>query len=214
MRYNPKLHIMKKVFLLVAVFLVGITTQAETNTNTENVTINPGNTNRYTNAQEITFVENGVLYAVSTDGSFSFKFLHSSQNGYRRGGQQQVYYNNNRRGSQVVYNQGRRAKIARDRRGTIISIGSSQITYQRNGKVIQIGKVPLRYRKGLMVRAGNMDITYNRRGKIKDTHGFINRENRNQWHDDWYSYNDGRRDKNDNEWNDLERQHDRKRKSK
>ena len=66
---------MKKVFLLVAVFLIGITTQAETKTNAENVTINPGKKHRYTNAQEITFVENAVLYAVKTDGSFSFEFL-------------------------------------------------------------------------------------------------------------------------------------------
>ena len=207
---------MKKVFLLVAVFLMGITTQAETNTNAENVKLIPGTNNRYTSAQEITFVENGVLYAVTTDGSFSFEFLHPQQNDYRRGGQQQVYYYNGKKYKKAKkYNkhQGRRARIARDHYGNIIAIGRTQITYQRNGKVRTIGCVPLKYQRGLLVQAGNMAITYNRRGNIRDTYGFINRENRNGWNDDGYTYYDGRRD-NHNDWSDLERQHDRKRKSK
>ncbi len=200
---------MKKVFLLVAVFLIGITTQAETNTQAENVTSIPGKKHRYTNTQEITFVENGVLYAVTTDGSFSFEFLQPAQNSYRRGGDRQVHYSKGRRQNRVNYNQGRRARIARDHYGNIIAIGHTQITYQRNGKVRTIGCVPLKYHRGLLVQAGNMAITYNRRGNIRDTHGFINRENRNGWNDDRYTYNDGRRD-NNNDWSDLERQHDRK----
>jgi hypothetical protein len=204
---------MKKVFLLVALFLSGIATQAETNTNAENVTIYPGKKHRYTNAQEITFVENGVLYAVTTDGSFSYEFLHLSQKDYRRGGQKKVYYNK-RRGNHANHNNGRRTRITRDHYGNIISIGHSQITYQRNGKVKRIGKVPFQYYRGALVQVGNMEITYNRRGNIRDTYGYINRENRKQWHDDWYTYSDGRRDRNDTDWNDLERQHNRKRKSK
>lgn len=205
---------MKKVFLLVAVFLVGITTQAETNTQAENVNFNPGNNYRYTNTQEITFVEDGVLYAVSTEGSFSFEFLRPSQNNYRRGKNRRVYYNNGRRSNDIFDNRGRRARIIRDRYGAIIAIGHTQITYQRNGKVSTIGCVPLKYHRGLLVRAGAMEITYNRHGKIRNTYGFINRQNRNQWHNARYSYNDGRQDRNDNDWDDLERQHNRNRGSK
>lgn len=212
MRYNPKLHIMKKVFLLVAVFLVGITTQAETNTNTENVTINPGQNNRYTNAQEITFVENGVLYTVTTDGSFSFEFLLQHQNSYRHSTQRQVYYNS-RRSNQVIYNQGSQARVTRDHYGNIITIGRTQITYTRQGKVRAIGCVPLKYQRGFLVQAGNMAITYNDRGNIRDTQGFINLANRNGWNDNRYAYNNDRRDYT-NDWSDLERQHDRNRRSK
>lgn len=202
---------MKKVFLLVAVFLVGITTQAETNTKAENVTFNPGSTYRYTNAQEITFVENGVLYAVTTDGAFSFQFLHPSQNNYRRGGTQQLYYNNNRRNRRIDRHNDRRARVARDCYGNIIAIGQTQITYKRNGKVRNIGRVPLRYHRGLLISVGNMEITYNRRGLIRDTFGFINRQNRNQWQNDGYAFNGRREGQIGNDWSDLERQHTRNR---
>jgi len=202
---------MKKVFLLVAVFLVGITTQAETNTNAESVTYNPGHQYRYTNAQEITFVENGVLYAVTTDGAFSFQFLHPSQNNYRRGNNRQVYYNNGRRGTRIVNHNGRRARIARDCYGNIIAIGHTQITYKRNGKVRTIGRVPLRYHRGLLISVGNMEITYNRRGLIRDTFGFINRQNRNLWQNDGFAFNSRRDIPRGNDWSDLERQHTRNR---
>ena len=203
---------MKQVFLLVALYLSGITTQANTNTQAENETNFLGNTNRYTNAQEITFVENGVLYEVTTNGSFSFEFLQPYQNTYRLSNQRQVYYNNKRSGG-IIDNQGRPAKITRDRRGTIIAIGRTPITYQRNGKVNGIGSVPLNYNRGLLVRAGNMAITYNRRGNIRDTHGFINRANRNVLHNNRYTYNECHRD-NQIDWSDLERQHNRNRGSK
>ncbi|MFT5078949.1 MAG: hypothetical protein ACI825_001284 [Planctomycetota bacterium] len=205
---------MKKVFLLVALFLSGIAMQAETNTHPENVTINPGKKHRYTNVQEITFIENGVLYAVTTGGSFSYEFLHPSQKDYRRGGQKQVFYKDKRRSNHTNHNNGRRTRIKRDYNGNIISIGHSQITYQRNGKVKRIGKVPLQYYRSALIQVGNMEIIYNLRGNIRYTYGFINRKNRKQWHDDWYTYSDGRRDRNDTNWNNLERQHNRKRKSK
>lgn len=180
---------MKKVFLLVAVFLVGITTQAFTTTQ-ENVGTNPGKKHRYYNSQEIRFVENGVLYSVAINGTFNFKILKKGKHKKWR------TYNNAHLNNK--YRKGHRPRVITDRRGNIVQIGRTQITYQRNGKVRTIGNVPLHYYRGRLMSVGNMDIVYNRFGKIRSTYGTINRFNDQDWHDDWYSYNDY---DDDDDWN-------------
>jgi len=182
---------MRKVIVLVAVFLVGITTQTFS-TNQLSVDQNPGKKHRYDKSQYIDFVENGVRYMVYTDGTFDFTIINPAHL-YNRGRQNQnVIYYSSAPGSVYNYNKRRRFRsaIRTDRYGTIISIGSTLITYKRNGKVKSIGIVPLRYHRGTLVQVGNMEIFYNRNGRIRNTIGNINRFNRKTWHDDWYINND------------------------
>jgi len=192
---------MKKVTLLVVVFLVGMTAQAQKRYVDKNVYQNQGN-HRYYNSQVIRFVENGVLYKVATNGTFDFTILNRPYTSRPRGRRNHEVNYNGTPGH--IYNGGRRSGfIKTDRFGNIHSIGRTQITYKRNGKVRSIGRVPLYYKRGRLVQIGNMQIVYNRFGKIRDTHGIINRLNRKVWHDDWYYLNDRNEDWFDNDdWDD------------
>lgn len=172
---------MKKVFLLVAIFLVGSATQTIAQ-NHQNVVTNSGNKHRYYNSQEIRFVEDGVLYTVSTRGELNFTFLQAS-NPYRvdRRNHNVIYY-----GNDFNFRRNYRARVLKDRFGIIHRVGNTPIEYKRNGKVKRVGTIYFQYHRGLLVQVGNMQITYNRRGEIRDTQGYVNRLNRKLWHDDWY----------------------------
>ena len=166
---------MKNVFLLVAVFLMGIPTQAKTTKNEKNVSINTGTENRYNATEIISFIENGVLYKVTTTGQFDFEFLYRNNRPHRpvanhnyKGRRGNNHYNK-RRGDYS-----RNPRITKDHYGTIIGIGHTCITYQRNGKVRQIGDTPLKYNRGKLIQVGGLDIFYNNRGQIHDVVGYIN----------------------------------------
>ncbi len=191
--------------LLVVVFLTGMTTQAFS-TNQLNVDQNPGIKHRYDKTQSIRFVENGVLYEVYTNGTFDFTVINPAH-----------LYNRGRRNHQVLYrrsapgvvnyvegrrNHYRRQFIQTDRFGNIVQIGSTLITYKRNGRVKSIGIVPMRYHRGTLIQVGNMQIVYNRFGNIKRTIGYVNRFNRKVWHDDWYTIDDC--DYDDDYWDDYD----------
>ncbi|MFC7357013.1 hypothetical protein ACFQO1_04895 [Jejudonia soesokkakensis] len=189
---------MKKIILLVAVFLIGNATQTFAQRH-QNVIINQGTNDRYYNSNEtIRFVEDGVLYTVTTNGHFDFEVIHPSKPKYKKKKNrryQAVNYHASDFGA-VRYNQGGKhfPKIKKDRYGTIIRIGKTEIDYKRNGKVRTIGCVPFYYNRGRLVQAGNMKITYTRFGTIRATYGHINKFNREFWHDDWYVYNEYRND--------------------
>lgn len=182
---------MKKVFVLVVVFLVGITTQAFS-TNQLSVVKNPGIKHRYDKSQSIRFVENGVRYEIFTDGTFDFTVINPAH-----------LYNRGRRGhriTQVSYAPGavqyvrgkryRRSLILTDHYGNIIGIGSTPITYKRNGKVKSIGFVNMKYHRGYLVRVGGMELIYDRYGNIRRTIGHVKPYRPKVWHDDWYDNND------------------------
>lgn len=178
---------MKKVFLLVAVFLIGSTTQTFSQHN-QDVVVKPGKKHRYYNSQEIRFVENGVRYSVTTDGSFDYAPLRRKDNQhYGRRNHNVKHYPGTPGGVQYVYGSPNyRPRITTDRFGNIRSIGSTYITYKRNGKVKSIGDVKLQYYRGKLIQVGGMKLIYNRHGKIRDTFGSINHRNNIDWHDDWY----------------------------
>ena len=182
---------MKKVVLLVAVFLVGITTQAFS-TNQLNVEQDPGKKHRYYKSQSIDFVENGVRYTVFTNGTFDFTIINKAHL-YNRGRQNQNVVQYVSAPGAVRYTKVKRrpyrAIVRTNRYGNIVGIGSTLITYKRNGKVKDIGIVPLYYYRGQLTQIGNMAIVYNRHGYIKSTVGKVNRFNRKTWHDDWYINN-------------------------
>ena len=162
---------MKKLVLLVALFLVGTATQTLANQETE-YGIHPGKHYRYTNANTIRFIENGVLYNVRTDGTFTYQEVGRS---YRDGSRGRKNFQH--------------CAVTTDRYGRIRTIGTTFVTYKRNNKVRSIGEVPLYYHRGSLVQVGNMKLYYNRFGTIRKVKGHVNKQNKRFWHDDWYSYN-------------------------
>jgi hypothetical protein len=185
---------MKKIILLVAVFLVGNATQTFAQHH-QNVIINPGTNDRYcTSNNEIRFAEDGVLYTVTTAGQFDFQVLRNSKPKYKKGKDRRDhkvnYYTTGY--NSVRYNHGGKhgPKVKKDRYGNIYRIGKTEITYKHNGQVKNIGCVPLFYDRGRLTQVGNMEITYNRYGDIRDTFGNINSYNRELWHDDWFTINE------------------------
>ncbi|GAB5399292.1 MAG: hypothetical protein Aureis2KO_08770 [Aureisphaera sp.] len=192
---------MKKALLLVALFLGGMTTQLTAQHQGSHTTIKKGKKHRYHNSQSVSFVENGVLFTVYTDGTFDFEeaAICGTPYQYERRNRNVVYYQNSnfRRGRRGYNNN--RLRVKTDIYGNIIGVNNIRIGYKRNGKVKQIGSVPIYHQRGFMVQVGGMSIEYNRFGKIRRTYGTINRQNRNVWHDDWYTYNDY-----DDDWNDWD----------
>lgn len=173
---------MKKVILLAGLFLIGISAQAITN-HQENVASTQGKYKRYNNAQNISFVENGIMFTVSTNGQFNFNVLNQRQhrNYLNRNNNHNVTYQQARRSGRYISNN-QKEYVKHDFYGNITQINRTPINYKKNGKVRSIGNVKLKYYKGRLIKVGGLDITYNRFGDIRDTFGFINTYN-NLWHD-------------------------------
>ncbi|MCW9038034.1 hypothetical protein [Altibacter sp.] len=199
---------MRKAVFLVAVFLVGSTTQIFAQKN-HRYEVQKGKKHRYYNAQEIRFVENGVLFTIATDGTFYYDFTGEAPVSNRpRRGYQVVYYNG--APGAVHYRTGRyhyKNAITTDRFGRVRSIRDTYITYQRNGKVKSIGSIYLRYHRGRLVQVGEMTLVYDRFGRIRDIIGYVNRYNKKLWHEGWYNYNNHGYECDDEyeDWNDRER---------
>jgi len=175
---------MKKVALLAALFLGGMAAQATTNQQEnlgEIVQINS-----HIGIQFIEFAENGVLFKVAPNGSFTFEFLYPYTTFRNRRNNNVVYYENGRRGNSAHYNQNFR-QTRRDRYGNIVQVSNVLITYDKKGKLRSIGDVKFKYHKGRLIKAGGMEITYNRFGTVRDTYGFVH--DKKDWHDDWYINN-------------------------
>ncbi|MEM7187536.1 MAG: hypothetical protein AAF466_12845, partial [Bacteroidota bacterium] len=181
---------MRNALLLVALFLGGMTTQTMAQRH-GNVNKKPGKKHRYYNSQSVRFVENDVLFTVFTDGTFSFtdQFNGRPYRFQKRNHRSNYYGKNGRRGHRRGYGH-RPLRVKTDRYGSIVSVNGICISYKRNGKVRQIGSVPIYHQRGLMVQVGGMTLQYNRFGEIRNTFGQINRFNNSFWHDDWYVYND------------------------
>ena len=164
---------MKKLVVLVVLFLGGMTAQANEVTNLDHV-----NTTgiRYNTPQSISFTQRGVKFIVFPNGEFDFKFLNTQHNG-RRGYNAPGTTYNNRKTSYVSY----------DNYGNVTKVGRNYINYNRNCDVNQIGNITLRYRNGRLVRVGNLNIFYNRYGKIAYTEGHVIHNNHNSTND---YYND------------------------
>ena len=175
---------MKKVILMVALFLVGTATQTMAN-HQNNVDRNPVKRSGCNLAEKVQFVEQGVLYTVTPNGSFDYKFLRE-QKRYR---QRARYNTQGKRTKRYRKYRNYRPVVTTDRFGRIRSIGQTQITYKRNGKVRSIGSVPMQYHRGRLVQVGSMELIYNRFGTIRHTIGHVNKFNKRFWHDDWYVYN-------------------------
>ena len=176
---------MKKAILLVALFLVGTATQTLAN-HQNNVDRNLHKNYDCNHTNTIQFVEEGVLYTITAQGSFEYEILRN-RFAYRTYGKLGKFQ---KRKFKHLQRRNFRPFITKDRLGRIRSINNTFITYKRNGKVKTIGSIPIYYKRGRLVQVGNMELVYNRFGALRHTNGHVNRFNKKFWHDDWYVYND------------------------
>jgi hypothetical protein len=187
---------MRNAVLLVALFLGGMTTQMIAQKH-GNVNSKVGKKHRYDNSQSVEFVENDVLFTVFTDGTFSFTDQIVGQPyRYNKRNHKKNYYGKKNRSAGIHRRGNRPIRVRTDHYGTIIGVNDVCISYKRNGKVKQIGSVPVYHQRGQLVQVGGMTLQYDRFGGIRNTFGIINRYNDDFWHNDWYSYNDYGNDRN------------------
>lgn len=182
--------VMRKVFILVVLFLGGITTQAVAQKK-DHKNFNNGINHRYYNPESVRFVEDGILFTVYTDGTFNFTNQFNGSPYFNGRRNHQVANYGKRRGHLRKRGWGNRPLyVKNDYFGNVILVNNVRITYQRNGKVAQIGCVPIVHRRGLLRQVGGMTLEYNRFREIRNAYGFVNRYNQQFWHENWYVYND------------------------
>ncbi|WP_432410312.1 hypothetical protein [Rasiella sp. SM2506] len=174
---------MKKIALLVVLFLVGAATETKANqlNSVENKPVNDCN-----HADKIQFVEDHVIYTIAADGSFTFDILDNPKYYKEKEHKNKHGKPKNHKKQHSHYN----PKIVTDRYGRIRAINKTYISYYHNGKVHTIGDVPMRYYRGDLVQVGDMELVYNRFGEVRSTIGHVNKENKKFWHEGWYVYND------------------------
>ncbi len=168
---------MKKLVVLVVLFLGGITAQANEVTNLDH-----NNTTgiRYNVPQSISFIQRGVKFSVYPNGEFDFKFLNTQHHGRRGYSAPGTTYSNRKKRGYVAY----------DYLGNITKVGRNYIAYNRYCDVNQIGNITLRYKHGRLVRVGNLRVFYNRYGNIVHTEGYVTHYSHNNNYGTGYDTDD------------------------
>lgn len=178
---------MKRVLLVFASLLIGLTTASATELNHTKSKIKLDKKTNYRYAQPIMFIERDVEFIIFPDGSFDFNT--NINNGYY----DDVYYRSNSRrsnvnvsyrgpNSRIKYSSSRYpnrgVSISRDRDGTVRRIGNVYLNYDRYGRITRAGSIFMRYERGRhsqLSRVGGLQVEYNRWGEIKYTRGQVNR---------------------------------------
>jgi len=175
---------MKKVILLLAVMLTGLTTATAAERTSATLDKDLDFTSRYRYAQPIMFVERGVEFLIFADGSFDFNtdyFGNSPRQSkhYRRRGQ-----NINRSfgapGTQSRHfgSRNRGVRITHDYLGRVKRIGNVFLNYDRQGRIKRAGTVYMQYKHRRLKQVGNLRLKYNKRGRLVNTFGHVNYGNR------------------------------------
>jgi hypothetical protein len=177
---------MKRLVLLFAGLLIGLTTASATEQTNQKPEKHLDISKQYRYAQPIMFMERGVEFLIFPDGSFDFNT--HTLNGYY----DDVYYkNNSRRGSVNATYRGpnvnvsfssnrvdRGVQIIHDRDGKVRRIGNVFLNYDRYGNITRAGSVYIRYSRGrnaTVAQVGGLRVNYNRWGEIVNMRGQVNR---------------------------------------
>ena len=178
---------MKKLLLMSAVMLIGLTTVHGQNTKRQNIV----GIVHYRFAEPVTFVENGVEFLIFPDGSFDFntdllntyyntnvtKWTNTRSNSFdfsldTRNFEGRIHYT-----SPYTI----RPFILKDRFGNIRRIGTMPINYDREGRITQAGTVFMKYQRGNgnLRQVGGLKVNYNHWGEIVHISGAVNPYNSN-----------------------------------
>ena len=178
---------MKKLLLVFASLLIGLTTASATEQHNLESKTTFDITKKYRYAQPIMFVERGIEFLIFPDGSFDFntnindgfyddnyyrsKSRRSNVNATLRGPNLNVSYSSNR-------NSNRGVSISRDRDGKVRRIGNVYVNYDRYGRITRTGSIFMSYSRGKhsnLSRVGGLRVDYNKHGEIVYTRGQVNR---------------------------------------
>ncbi len=175
---------MKRLVLLFAGLLIGLTTVSATELNHKNLENNLDLTKRYRYAQPIMFVERGIEFLIFPDGSFDFNTKTNNKNydnsyykkNSRRNSVNMSYRNKKHTHNPYHHNKG--ISILRDRDGKVRRIDNIYLNYDRYGKIKRVGSVYMNYRYGRYItlnQVGGLQVRYNHWGEIVNTHGQVKR---------------------------------------
>jgi hypothetical protein len=197
---------MKRLLLVCASLLIGLTTASASELNHPKQKIKLEKKKNYRFAEPITFIERGIEFLIFPDGSFDF-----NTNIHDDFYDDDVYYKNNARRNTINTSQrgpnatfaftvGSKKKrgvhISRDRFGKVRRVGNVYINYNRIGNITRVGSVFINYSRGrhaTVAQVGGLKVQYNRWGEIVSTRGYVNRNNRVS-HCDVIKYEDLDRD--------------------
>ncbi|WP_396601159.1 hypothetical protein [Algibacter sp. R77976] len=189
---------MKRVLLVFASLLIGLTTATATEQNNTTSKIKLEKKKNYRNAEPIVFMERGIEFLIFPDGTFDFntKTNHAFYNdAYYRNNSRRSNMNTSQRGPNAnigftsAYKKNRGVSILRDRTGKVRRIGNVFLNYDRRGNITRVGSVFIDYTRGrnkLVNQIGGLRVNYNRFGEIINTRGHINRNNNRNYNDYYY----------------------------
>ena len=205
-RHILKLFTMKKITLVMAALLIGLTSATATvETKTDNGK-KLGISKRYHFTQPVMFVERGVEFLIFPNGEFDFNtelvsapydddFYYRSTS--RRSSVNKTY---GAPGRHVNYNRPEGTLVLHDRSGNVRRIGNVFMNYDLYGRIKRVGSVYMRYRHDKLVQVGGLKLLYNRHGKFVGTRGQVNRYN----HGYNYVSPDQGRGNGHNNWDDID----------
>lgn len=187
--------IMKRVLLVFASVLIGLTTASATEQHNSESKTDFAKTKKKRYAQPIMFVERGIEFLIFPDESFDFNTniddgfydetyyrsnsRRSNINTTRRGPNSSIKYRSNRYTNRGV-------SISRDRDGKVRRIGNVYVNYDRSGRITRTGSIFMSYNRGRhsnLYRVGGLQVYYNRWGEIVNTRGQVNR-----FYNDYYNF--------------------------
>ncbi len=177
---------MKRLILLFAGLLIGLTTVSATELNHQKFESKLDIKKRYRYAQPIMFVERGVEFLIFPDGSFDFNTDHvynEYNNSYYRYGNSRRSRVNKTYGAPNRYSRYNRhpkkgVSISHDRDGKVRRIGNVYLNYDRHGKIKRAGSIYMSYKRGrgyhaTLNQVGGLQVHYNRWGEIVNTRGQV-----------------------------------------
>ncbi|MEP3836550.1 MAG: hypothetical protein ABJM36_02830 [Algibacter sp.] len=173
---------MKRVLLVCASLLIGLTTASATETNKNKATTKLEKSKSNHLSQPIKFIENGVEFLIFSNGRFEFNAKNSKHlynTSYSRDTRRN-HINANYRGPnaniQYTYFPSKNLTITRDRTGKVKRIGLVNINYDRYGRITRAGTVNMSYERGKhgdLKKVGGLKVEYNRNGHIVKTRGQV-----------------------------------------
>ena len=178
---------MKRLILVFAGLLIGLTTASATELNHQKQKTTLDKTKKHRYAQPIMFEERGIEFLIFPDGSFDFN-THIEDayfdDSYYRRNSRRSNINVTSRGpnTKVNYNSkrypNRGVSISKDRHGNVRRIGNVYLNYDRYGKITRAGSIFMNYSRGrhaTLSQVGGLRVHYNHWGEIVNTRGQVNR---------------------------------------
>ncbi|MBT8260673.1 MAG: hypothetical protein KJN82_05120 [Bacteroidia bacterium] len=174
---------MKKITLVMAALLIGLTSATATVSTKTNNGKKLGITKRYHFTQPVMFVERGVEFLIFPNGEFDFNTELVSapydDNVYYKGSSRRSNVNRTygAPGSYANFHSTAGTLVLHDRYGKVRRIGNIFLNYDYYGRIKRVGSVYMRYRHNRLVQVGGLKLLYNRHGKFVGTRGKVNRYN-------------------------------------